>query len=229
RSATAARIDYLGAPVLSGMATGLVLATSCGSALGVDLAGDHRPDRRHRHTRRARGPGRAPRAARLLPPSMYTSRTVILASSTIGFVANAAMFSVLVHLPTYLQTVDGVSATLSGVHMLPLALGLVVSQSLPDVGPHTSRGSASSSPSACSSTPRGLPLLPTLGAGVRTGAPSASVGAGPVLPSPAQWLTQLEFTADLRIGAKPRQLIPSPLVSPYRSEHGGPPLCGTAS
>jgi MFS family permease len=40
------------------------------------------------------------------------------------------MFAVLVYLPTYLQIVHGVSATLSGVYMLPLVAGLVVSQSL---------------------------------------------------------------------------------------------------
>lgn len=68
-------------------------------------------------------------AAPVLPLSMLTSRTVVIAS-VVGFVANVAMFSVLVYLPTYLQVVDGVSATLSGVHMLPLVIGLVVSQSL---------------------------------------------------------------------------------------------------
>lgn len=60
---------------------------------------------------------------------MLASRTVVF-SSLIGFFANAAMFSVLVYLPTYLQIVHGVSATLSGIHMLPLVAGLVVSQSL---------------------------------------------------------------------------------------------------
>ncbi|GAA5153758.1 MFS transporter [Amycolatopsis dongchuanensis] len=68
-------------------------------------------------------------AAPVLPLSLFTSRTVVLAS-VIGFVANVAMFSVLVYLPTYLQVVDGVSATLSGVHLLPLVIGLVASQSL---------------------------------------------------------------------------------------------------
>ncbi|MEU4522206.1 MFS transporter [Amycolatopsis sp. NPDC024027] len=51
-------------------------------------------------------------------------------ATLVGFIANVAMFSVLVYLPTYLQVVDGVSATLSGMHLLPLVLGLVVSQSL---------------------------------------------------------------------------------------------------
>ncbi len=68
-------------------------------------------------------------AAPVLPPAMFASRTVVLAA-LVGFIANVAMFGVLVYLPTYLQVVAGVSATLSGVHLLPLVLGLVVSQSL---------------------------------------------------------------------------------------------------
>lgn len=125
----AARIDYAGALLLAGAATALVLITSFGQrwgwtspgilALGVAaivLIGLVIPVERRA-------------AAPVLPLSMFASRTVVLAS-LIGFVANVAMFSVLVYLPTYLQVVDGVSATLSGVHMLPLVLGLVVSQSL---------------------------------------------------------------------------------------------------
>ncbi|MBB4981075.1 hypothetical protein [Streptomyces nymphaeiformis] len=54
---------------------------------------------------------------------MLGSRTVVFAS-LIGFFANAATFAALVYLPTYLQIVRGVSATLSGIHMLPLVAGL---------------------------------------------------------------------------------------------------------
>ncbi|MER7930698.1 MDR family MFS transporter [Streptomyces sp. NPDC096057] len=124
-----ARIDYLGATVLAAIATGLVLVTSFGERWGwgspgivgliaatVVLAALLVPVERRA-------------AAPVLPPSMLGSRTVVF-SSLIGFLANAAMFAVLVYLPTYLQIVRGVSATLSGVHMLPLVAGLVVSQSL---------------------------------------------------------------------------------------------------
>ncbi|MGK3201273.1 MDR family MFS transporter [Amycolatopsis sp. MEPSY49] len=125
----AARVDYLGALLLAGAATALVLITSFGprwgwtspgtlalAAAAVGLAVLVIPVERRA-------------AAPVLPLSMFASRTVVLAS-LVGFVANVAMFSVLVYLPTYLQVADGVSATLSGVHMLPLVLGLVVSQSL---------------------------------------------------------------------------------------------------
>ncbi|WP_263984454.1 MDR family MFS transporter [Streptomyces sp. HPF1205] len=128
-SGTKARIDYAGAAVLAAIATGLVLVTSFGQRWGwaspaiigliaatVVLGAVLVPVERRA-------------AAPVLPPSVFSSRTVVF-SSLIGFVANAAMFAVLVYLPTYLQIVHGVSATLSGIHMLPLVAGLVVSQSL---------------------------------------------------------------------------------------------------
>ncbi|MER6793771.1 MDR family MFS transporter, partial [Amycolatopsis mediterranei] len=124
-----ARVDYAGALLLAGAATALVLITSFGprwgwtspgtpalAAAAIVLIGLVVPVERRA-------------AAPVLPPAMFTSRTVVLAA-IVGLIANVAMFSVLVYLPTYLQVVDGVSATLSGVHLLPLVLGLVVSQSL---------------------------------------------------------------------------------------------------
>ncbi|MDT7785157.1 MAG: hypothetical protein QOF58_3576 [Pseudonocardiales bacterium] len=124
-----ARIDYLGALLTAGAATGLVLIASFGSDWGwtsprvlalavvtIALAALVVPVERRA-------------AAPILPLSMLTSRPVVIAS-LVGFVANVAMFSALVYLPTYLQVVGGVSATASGVHMLPLVIGLVLSQSL---------------------------------------------------------------------------------------------------
>ncbi|WP_374210420.1 MFS transporter [Streptomyces sp. CL12-4] len=124
-----ARIDYAGATLLAALATGLVLIASFGERWGwcspaivgligatVALAAVLVPVER-----RVTAP--------VLPPAMLGSRTVAF-SALIAFVANAAMFAVLVYLPTYLQIVHGVSATLSGIHMLPLVAGLVVSQTL---------------------------------------------------------------------------------------------------
>ena len=124
-----ARIDYPGATILAAIATGLVLIASFGERWGwgspaivgliaatVTLAVLLVPVERHA-------------TAPVLPPAMLASRTVVF-SSLIGFFANAAMFAVLVYLPTYLQIVHGVSATLSGIYMLPLVTGLVISQSL---------------------------------------------------------------------------------------------------
>jgi EmrB/QacA subfamily drug resistance transporter len=126
---TAARIDCAGAALLAGIATALVLVTSFGERWGwgspriialivaaVVLGALLVPVER-----RASAP--------VLPLSMLRSRTVVF-GSLIGFAGNVAMFSVLVYLPTYLQVVHSVSATLSGVHLLPLVVGLVLSQSL---------------------------------------------------------------------------------------------------
>ncbi|MGW6929865.1 MDR family MFS transporter [Lentzea sp. NPDC054927] len=123
------RIDYLGALLTAGAATGLVLIASFGSEWGwtsprvlalafvtIALAALVIPVERRA-------------AAPIMPLSMFTTRPVVIAS-LVGFVANVAMFSALVYLPTYLQVVGGVSATASGVHMLPLVIGLVLSQSL---------------------------------------------------------------------------------------------------
>ncbi|WP_410594315.1 MDR family MFS transporter [Amycolatopsis sp. lyj-23] len=124
-----ARIDYAGALLLAGAATALVLITSFGPRWGWTSPGT---------VALAAGaivliglvvPVERRAAAPVLPPAMFASRTVVVAAS-VGFLANVAMFSALVYLPTYLQVVDGVSATLSGVHLLPLVLGLVVTQSL---------------------------------------------------------------------------------------------------
>lgn len=124
---TSVRIDYAGALLLAGAATALVLITSFGPRWGWTSPG----------TLALAGgaivliglvvPVERRAAAPVLP--FFPSRTVVVAAA-VGFIANVAMFSVLVYLPTYLQVVDGVSATLSGVHLLPLVLGLVVSQSL---------------------------------------------------------------------------------------------------
>jgi EmrB/QacA subfamily drug resistance transporter len=124
-----APIDYAGALLLAGAATALVLITSFGprwgwtspgalalAAAAIVLIGLVVPVERRA-------------AAPVLPLTMFASRTVVIAA-LVGFIANVAMFSALVYLPTYLQVVDGVSATLSGVHMLPLVIGLVLSQSL---------------------------------------------------------------------------------------------------
>nr|WP_265565496.1 MDR family MFS transporter [Streptomyces hygroscopicus] len=138
RRATA-RIDYLGALLLAALATCLVLIISFGGHWGwsspttLGLAGTAAT------LVALFKPVEQRAAAPVLPLPMLRSRTVALASA-VGFIANAAMFCVLVYLPTYLQVVHGVSATLSGVHMLPLVGGLVLSQSL--AGRWAGRGGA---------------------------------------------------------------------------------------
>ncbi|UOX91166.1 MFS transporter [Amycolatopsis sp. FBCC-B4732] len=128
RKKSTARIDYPGALLLAGAATALVLITSFGPRWGWTAPGTLVLVVAAIALVALVIPVERRAAAPVLPPAMFASRTVVVAA-LVGFIANVAMFSVLVYLPTYLQVVDGVSATLSGVHLLPLVLGLVVSQS----------------------------------------------------------------------------------------------------
>ncbi|MDQ7809496.1 MDR family MFS transporter [Amycolatopsis sp. A133] len=129
RSPQRARIDYAGALLLAGAATALVLITSFGPRWGWTSPGTLALAATALVLIGLVVPVERRAAAPVLPPAMFASRTVVI-TALVGFIANVAMFSALIYLPTYLQVVDGVSATLSGVHLLPLVLGLVVSQSL---------------------------------------------------------------------------------------------------
>ena len=59
----------------------------------------------------------------LLPLRLFKTRTYTL-GSIVSFVVGAAMFGGFVFLPTFLQISTGVSATLSGLLMLPLMAGM---------------------------------------------------------------------------------------------------------
>jgi EmrB/QacA subfamily drug resistance transporter len=61
----------------------------------------------------------------VIPMTLFRNR-VFSTSSLFGFLAGAVMFSGIVYLPLYLQTVQGMSATRSGFAMLPAMLGLMV-------------------------------------------------------------------------------------------------------
>jgi MFS family permease len=60
----------------------------------------------------------------LLPPRLFRVRTFNL-SSGIGLMIGMAMFGVISFLPLFLQTVNGASATDSGLLLAPLMLGLL--------------------------------------------------------------------------------------------------------
>lgn len=120
------RIDYLGIVLIASVATCLVLMTSLGGVsypwgswqiiglgvLGVVLLAAFVQVERA-----------APEA--VLPPRLFASRTFSLVA-VISFVVGFAMFGALTYLPTFLQVVQGVSPTMSGVHMLPMVLGMLV-------------------------------------------------------------------------------------------------------
>ncbi|MFF2373696.1 DHA2 family efflux MFS transporter permease subunit [Streptomyces xiamenensis] len=71
--------------------------------------------------------GRA--AEPVLPLSLFTIRTFSLCCG-IAFIVGFAMFGAITYLPTFLQVVKGISPTLSGVHLLPMVLGLLFTSTL---------------------------------------------------------------------------------------------------
>ncbi|MER5771081.1 MDR family MFS transporter [Streptomyces sp. NPDC001985] len=66
------------------------------------------------------------RAAEPMLPMRLFRNPVFTVCSVLSFVVGFAMLGALTFLPTYLQYVDGDSATLSGVRTLPMVLGLLV-------------------------------------------------------------------------------------------------------
>ncbi|MEU6342626.1 MFS transporter [Streptomyces sp. NPDC046977] len=123
---TSHRIDYWGMAVVAAAATCLVLVTSLGGStwawdswriiglavLGVLLVAVFVAVER-----------RAEEA--VLPPRLFRIRTFWLCS-VISFVVGFAMFGALTFLPTFLQVVHGYSPTWSGVHMIPMVVGMLV-------------------------------------------------------------------------------------------------------
>ncbi len=123
-------IDYLGTALLAGAAVCLVLLTTWGGtqyawgspqiillaiaavilAIGWALA-----------ERVAAEP--------VMPLHLFRSATFSLCS-TISFIIGFAMFGALTYIPVFLQVVHGISPTLSGVHMLPMVLGMLVTSIL---------------------------------------------------------------------------------------------------
>ncbi|MFF9689295.1 DHA2 family efflux MFS transporter permease subunit [Streptomyces sp. NPDC014623] len=61
----------------------------------------------------------------VLPLKLFRKRTFSLVA-VISFVIGFAMFGAMTYLPTFLQVVHGITPTLSGVHMLPMVLGLLL-------------------------------------------------------------------------------------------------------
>ncbi|MFE0275308.1 DHA2 family efflux MFS transporter permease subunit [Streptomyces sp. NPDC058992] len=123
-------IDYLGTVLIAAVATCLVLVASLGgttwawgspqiialAVLGVLLLGAF-----VRAERRAAEP--------VLPLKLFRNRTFTLVSA-ISFIVGFAMFGALTYLPTFLQIVQGITPTMSGVHMLPMVVGLLITSTV---------------------------------------------------------------------------------------------------
>ncbi|MEU9480625.1 MFS transporter [Streptomyces sp. NPDC048191] len=123
-------IDYLGTVLIAAVATCLVLVASLGGTtwawgsaqiIGLAVLGVLLAVAFVAVERRAAEP--------VLPLKLFTIRTFTLAA-VISFIVGFAMFGAMTYLPTFLQVVHGISPTLSGVHMLPMVVGLLLSSTI---------------------------------------------------------------------------------------------------
>ena len=123
-------IDYLGTFLIAAVATCLVLVASLGGStwawhsaqiIGLAVLGVVLAVAFVSVERRAAEP--------VLPLKLFGIRTFTL-SAVISFIVGFAMFGAMTYLPTFLQVVQGVSPTMSGVHMLPMVAGLLVSSTV---------------------------------------------------------------------------------------------------
>ncbi|MFD8519399.1 DHA2 family efflux MFS transporter permease subunit [Streptomyces capillispiralis] len=120
-------IDYLGTFLIASVATCLVLVASLGGTTwswgspqiaGLALLGAALTVAFVAVERRAAEP--------VLPLKLFRTRTFTL-SAVISFIIGFAMFGAMTYLPTFLQVVQGVTPTMSGVHMLPMVAGMLLS------------------------------------------------------------------------------------------------------
>ncbi|MER7914871.1 MULTISPECIES: MDR family MFS transporter [unclassified Streptomyces] len=123
-------IDYLGTFLIACVATCLVLVASLGGTtwawgspqvIGLAVAGVLLAVAFVAVERRAAEP--------VLPLGLFRIRTFTLAA-VISFIVGFAMFGAMTYLPTFLQVVHGVSPTMSGVYMLPMVFGLLLSSTV---------------------------------------------------------------------------------------------------
>ncbi len=119
-------IDYLGTLLIASVATCFVLMTSLGGTtwpwsswqvIGLGILGLVLLVAFIEVERQAAEP--------VLPLRLFRSRTFSLVA-VISFVVGFAMFGALTYLPTFLQVVRQVSPTMSGIHMLPMVLGMLL-------------------------------------------------------------------------------------------------------
>ncbi|KQX53136.1 MULTISPECIES: MFS transporter [unclassified Streptomyces] len=119
-------IDYLGTFLIASVATCLVLVASLGGStwawgspqiIGLAVLGAVLLVWFVYVERRAAEP--------VLPLKLFRIRTFSLVS-VISFVVGFAMFGAMTYLPTFLQVVQGVTPTMSGVHMLPMVAGMLI-------------------------------------------------------------------------------------------------------
>ncbi|MGW7289816.1 DHA2 family efflux MFS transporter permease subunit [Streptomyces sp. NPDC054847] len=123
-------IDYLGTFLIASVATCLVLVASLGGTtwawgsariIGLAVLGAVLLVAFVAVERKAAEP--------VLPLKLFRIRTFTLVA-VISFIIGFAMFGAMTYLPTFLQVVQGISPTMSGVHMLPMVFGLLLTSTL---------------------------------------------------------------------------------------------------
>ncbi|MFI6468562.1 DHA2 family efflux MFS transporter permease subunit [Streptomyces sp. NPDC050528] len=127
RKSTHHVIDYLGTFLIAAVATCLVLVASLGGTtwgwgspqiIGLAVLSVVLIVAFVAVERRAAEP--------VLPLKLFRVRTFTLAA-VISFIVGFAMFGAMTYLPTFLQVVQGITPTMSGVHMLPMVFGMLIS------------------------------------------------------------------------------------------------------
>ncbi|MFE3903265.1 MFS transporter [Streptomyces sp. NPDC059153] len=123
-------IDYLGTFLIASVATCLVLVASLGGTtwawgsaqiIGLAVLSVLLLTAFVHVERRAAEP--------VIPLKLFRIRTFTLVA-VISFVVGFAMFGAMTYLPTFLQVVHGITPTMSGVHMLPMVLGLLLTSTV---------------------------------------------------------------------------------------------------
>ncbi len=119
-------IDYLGIAVIAAASTCLILMTSWGGVeypwsdpviIALGMGGVALLGLFVLVEQRAREP--------MLPMRLFRN-SVFTVCGVLSFFVGFAMFGALTFLPTFMQYVEGVSATESGLRMLPLVVGLII-------------------------------------------------------------------------------------------------------
>jgi len=126
KSASRPVIDYLGIALVAVGASALILATSWGGneyawgsgvIIGLFVGGVIALGLFCWAEMRAKEP--------MLPMRLFTN-PVFTVCSILSFIVGFAMLGAMTYLPSYLQYVDGDSATVSGVRTLPMVIGLLI-------------------------------------------------------------------------------------------------------
>jgi len=119
-------IDYAGASLLTGALTSVILFTSLGgtslawtspATLGLIAASLVCTIAFIAVEMRAPEP--------ILPMSLFANRNFVVAS-TVGLIVGLSLFGAVTFVPIYLQVVKGVSPTASGLMLMPMMLGMLV-------------------------------------------------------------------------------------------------------